>query len=259
VVLALDDGKFHVHEVLTGMESGEFVEILAGIREGDTVVTSAQFLIDSEASIAGSLNRLESVRPPVDQRSLDRVFVSGWVEDVDRESRRVRITHGPIDELGWPAMTMVFDAVPGLDLSAISAGQDVRFGLLQEGGGAYVLEHIFPGYDGGAELTEVDPGMDEIEPADTSAETERNIMGSGTVRGVKPEEGVLNLEHAPIPELDWPAMTMDFDVAEGVSLDGLVPGDEIHFGMRKVDAGGWVIQFIHVMASSDAGAEHDHD
>jgi Cu(I)/Ag(I) efflux system membrane fusion protein len=161
VVLALGDGQFHVHEVLTGMESGEFVEILAGIREGDTVVTSAQFLIDSEASIAGSLNRLESVRPPVDQRSLDRVFVSGWVEDVDREKRHVRITHGPIDELGWPAMTMVFDAVPGLDLSAIAAGQDVRFGLLQEGGGAYVLEHIFPGHGDGRDLQDVEPERDD--------------------------------------------------------------------------------------------------
>jgi Cu(I)/Ag(I) efflux system membrane fusion protein len=144
---------------MTGMESGDWVEIIAGIQEGERIVTSAQFLIDSEASIAGSLNRLESVRPPVDQRSLDRVFVSGWVEDVDRESRRVRITHGPIDELGWPAMTMVFDAVPGLDLSAIAAGQDVRFGLLQKGGGAYVLEHIFPGYGGGQDLLEVEPEL----------------------------------------------------------------------------------------------------
>ena len=157
VVLDVGDGQFHVHEVLTGMESGEFVEILAGIREGDTVVTSAQFLIDSEASISGSLNRLESVRPPAEQRPLDRVFVSGWVEDVDRENRTVRITHGPIDELGWPAMTMVFDALPGLDLSAIAAGQDVRFGLLQQDGGEYVLEHIFPGSGGDIELPDVAP------------------------------------------------------------------------------------------------------
>jgi hypothetical protein len=44
-----------------------------------------------------------------------------------------------------------------------------------------------------------------------------------------------------------------------VSLDGLAPGDEIHFGMRKSGAGGWVIQFIHVMKPSASGAEHDHD
>ena len=37
VVLASGDGTFHVHEVMTGLESGEFVEILAGIREGDVV------------------------------------------------------------------------------------------------------------------------------------------------------------------------------------------------------------------------------
>ena len=37
VVVAIGDGKFHVQEVMTGMESGEFVEILAGISEGDEV------------------------------------------------------------------------------------------------------------------------------------------------------------------------------------------------------------------------------
>ncbi len=40
VVVAVGDGKFHVHEVMTGLESGEYVEILAGISEGDEVVTS---------------------------------------------------------------------------------------------------------------------------------------------------------------------------------------------------------------------------
>ena len=259
VVLALGDGQFHVHEVLTGMESGEFVEVLAGIREGDSVVTSAQFLIDSEASIAGSLHRLESVRPPVDQRSLDRVFVSGWVEDVDRESRRVRITHGPIDELGWPAMTMVFDAVPGLDLAPISAGQDVRIGLLQEGGGAYVLEHIFPGHGDGGELLEVDPGLAAPAAADPVTTGTQDIMASGVVRGVDAENRVLNLEHAPIPELDWPAMTMDFEVDAALSLDGLAPGDEIHFTMRREGDGRWLIRSVHVMTSDGSHSEHDHD
>ncbi|MGD9020347.1 MAG: efflux RND transporter periplasmic adaptor subunit [Lysobacterales bacterium] len=58
VVLALGGGKFRVHEVLTGLESGEYVEVLAGISEGDRVVASAQFLLDSESSIAGSIRRL---------------------------------------------------------------------------------------------------------------------------------------------------------------------------------------------------------
>ena len=78
-------------------------------------------------------------RPPVDQRSLDRVFVSGWVEDVDRESRRVRITHGPIDELGWPAMTMDFELAPGASLEGLAPGDAVEFEMSGRGDGFRIL------------------------------------------------------------------------------------------------------------------------
>jgi Cu(I)/Ag(I) efflux system membrane fusion protein len=40
------------------MESGDFVEIISGLNEGDRVVTSGQFLIDSEASLRASFNRM---------------------------------------------------------------------------------------------------------------------------------------------------------------------------------------------------------
>ena len=264
VVLALGAGKFHVHEVLTGMESGEFIEILAGIREGDEVVTSAQFLIDSEASIADSLRRLESVRPDPGQRPLDRVYVSGWVDDVDRDNRRVRVRHGPIDELGWPAMTMVFDTVPGLDLSHISTGQDVRLGLLQRDSGEYVIEHIFPGGADAGEMTDVRPGQFAAEsgPAGHDGDTApKQVSAMAVVRGVDAVEHVLKLEHGPVPELDWPAMTMNFDVDPEVPIDSLAVGAEIHFTMHATADGGWVIDVIHVMteATDDGHGAHDHD
>lgn len=64
VVLALDGGRFQPVEVVPGEESGDWVEIRRGIKEGDTVVTSGQFLIDSEASVRASFQRMESA--PVD-------------------------------------------------------------------------------------------------------------------------------------------------------------------------------------------------
>ena len=60
VVVALGEGKFRAHEVVSGIESGDWVEILSGIREGDQVVTSGQFLIDSEASLKASFSRMGS-------------------------------------------------------------------------------------------------------------------------------------------------------------------------------------------------------
>jgi Cu(I)/Ag(I) efflux system membrane fusion protein len=147
LVVALGNGQFHVREVMTGMESGEFVEILAGISEGDEIVTSAQFLIDSEASIAGSIKRLDSVTHLPEERKLQAVFASGRVDAVDQEARWIRISHGPIEALGWPSMTMTFNVRPLVDLGQVKAGQDIRFALLQEHAGEYVIERINSGED----------------------------------------------------------------------------------------------------------------
>ena len=58
VILALGEGRFRPARVVSGLESGEKVEILEGLKEGERVVTSAQFLIDSEASLAGTILRM---------------------------------------------------------------------------------------------------------------------------------------------------------------------------------------------------------
>jgi len=60
VVVALGDGRFRSQLVLVGIESGDRVAIRRGLEEGDRVVTSAQFLIDSESNIESALQRLES-------------------------------------------------------------------------------------------------------------------------------------------------------------------------------------------------------
>jgi Cu(I)/Ag(I) efflux system membrane fusion protein len=59
VVLALGEGRFQPVEVVPGRESDDWVEIVKGIKEGDTVVTSGQFLIDSEANVRASFSRMQ--------------------------------------------------------------------------------------------------------------------------------------------------------------------------------------------------------
>jgi len=58
VILSLGEGKFEARSVKAGIESGDYVEILQGIKEGENIVTSGQFLIDSEASMRASLTRM---------------------------------------------------------------------------------------------------------------------------------------------------------------------------------------------------------
>lgn len=58
VILALGEGRFLPTTVVTGIESDGRVQILSGLEGTETVVTSAQFLIDSEArlqSVVGAM------------------------------------------------------------------------------------------------------------------------------------------------------------------------------------------------------------
>ncbi|HYQ71558.1 MAG TPA: efflux RND transporter periplasmic adaptor subunit [Gammaproteobacteria bacterium] len=58
VIVARGAGRFQPVEVVTGLESEEFIEILSGLQEGQEVVTSGQFLIDSESSLRTGLQRM---------------------------------------------------------------------------------------------------------------------------------------------------------------------------------------------------------
>jgi Cu(I)/Ag(I) efflux system membrane fusion protein len=58
VIVAIGDGRFKPVRVRIGIETGGQVEILSGLREGDKVVVSAQFLIDSESNLQASFRRM---------------------------------------------------------------------------------------------------------------------------------------------------------------------------------------------------------
>lgn len=60
LIIKTAEGRYQARQVVTGLESGEWIEIKSGVREGERVVTSAQFLIDSEAGLKASLNRMHS-------------------------------------------------------------------------------------------------------------------------------------------------------------------------------------------------------
>ncbi len=58
VILALGEGQFRPQPVTLGEEGEGAVQILAGLDGGETIVTSAQFLIDSEARLAAAVGAM---------------------------------------------------------------------------------------------------------------------------------------------------------------------------------------------------------
>jgi len=57
VMVALGDGRFVAREVRSGAESGDDIEILDGLADGEMIVVSGQFMLDSESQVRSSLRR----------------------------------------------------------------------------------------------------------------------------------------------------------------------------------------------------------
>jgi len=68
VIIDLGEGRFVPREVTAGMESGGYVEIKKGLREGEKIVLSGHFLIDSEASLKASLMRMTDTNKKKDNK-----------------------------------------------------------------------------------------------------------------------------------------------------------------------------------------------
>lgn len=62
-------------------------------------------------------------------------------------------------------------------------------------------------------------------------------MTDGEIRKVDKETKKITIRHAPIPNLDMPAMTMVFEVREPTLLDKFKAGDKVRFVADKSPSG----------------------
>jgi Cu(I)/Ag(I) efflux system membrane fusion protein/cobalt-zinc-cadmium efflux system membrane fusion protein len=59
VIVSLGEGRFEPRTVELGVASGDgWIEIRSGLREGEVVVTSGQFLLDSESNLQEAVQNL---------------------------------------------------------------------------------------------------------------------------------------------------------------------------------------------------------
>ena len=125
VMVAEEGGRFRPVDVDAGIESAGQTEIKRGLKLGQRVVVSSQFLIDSEASLKGVEARLNDEPKPTAANAAQRYDGQAKVEAVGRDA--VTLSHGPIAALKWGAMTMDFKLPKGGIPRGVEAGDRVDF------------------------------------------------------------------------------------------------------------------------------------
>ncbi|WP_321878625.1 efflux RND transporter periplasmic adaptor subunit [Paraburkholderia bannensis] len=153
VIVRGDDGQMRPVEVAIGRDAGSNTVIASGLTEGQQVVASGQFLIDSEASLKSVLPRLGASSADAASNAASSATSStapgyettGKIEKITPET--ITLSHQPVPALHWSAMTMAF-AKPSADAFAdVRPGETVRFAFRQT--------------DSGYQLTKVEPLGDQ--------------------------------------------------------------------------------------------------
>ena len=142
VIVRNDDGRFEQRDVILGREFGDEVEIASGLDEGEQVVASGQFLIDSEARLRSAFGSPAVPAPAPSASAAVTASPSvhaaqGKVESVEPDG--ITISHGPVPSLKWPSMTMGFDKPAPGAFPDIKPGDTIRFEFKEGGPSGYEL------------------------------------------------------------------------------------------------------------------------
>lgn len=146
VVVAREGGGFDVANVTVGTEADGKTAILSGLEEGQAIVLSGQFLIDSEASLGSTVSRLSAataaagVQDGAQGESRQLHLTEGTIRGITPEA--ITIAHGAVPSLNWDAMTMSFKPPakglpPGLEV-----GDRVSFSFAEAEQGGFQIDSL---------------------------------------------------------------------------------------------------------------------
>ncbi|WP_172566290.1 efflux RND transporter periplasmic adaptor subunit [Vibrio navarrensis] len=206
VVLAEGEGKYRSARIETGREADDKVEVLQGLNQGDRIVTSAHFMLDSESSQSADLSRINGV-----EASAETAWAKGEITDVMANHGMLTINHQPVPEWNWPGMTMNFNAAQGVDLSALQKGQAIEFEMQKTDDGQYQIVAI---------------------KADNSV-IASEVWLSGDISMLMADFGMVTLTHLPVTEWNWQAGEINFSVSDEINLSGFEEGQKVRFLVAK--------------------------
>ncbi|MBU2415430.1 MAG: copper-binding protein, partial [Gammaproteobacteria bacterium] len=147
----------------TGAFGDDYVEILDGLVLGDEVVTSAQFLLDSESSKSSDFKRLnigsKQVSMPASSTEMTKtsmssnamsaaeptnnVWVAARINRIDATTRMVNVNHDAITDWKWPKMTMDFELADWLTLDELPIGKDIQLEITRESSVKFMVTDYF--------------------------------------------------------------------------------------------------------------------
>ena len=249
VVLALGEGSFKSVAVKVGRFDSESVEILEGLSDGEKVVSSAQFLLDSESSKSSDFKRLNHDDSESDDASPSSVWVPAKIQSLMAAHKMLTLLHDPIPEWDWPEMTMDFIATDSVDFSLLNEGLSLHVEVTKTSSGDYQISNIhIP--DDSAEAG-MDMSKSNIEKSSVSSATV-----TGKVNSLMIDHGMINISRSAIEKWDRPEETVDFITDEGVSLSGISQGMEVNFTFEIRD-GNFIIVYISPLSDSEATESSD--
>jgi RND family efflux transporter MFP subunit len=148
VLVQLGEGRFESRPVKLGSRSDNYVEVREGVKEGEPVVVTANFLIDAESNLKAAVSGFgdAGASAPAGQPSAKGAGhqAEGTVESVDAKAGTVSLQHGPVASLKWPAMTMEFMVANEALLQALKPGAKVGIEFVERQPGEWVITAVKP-------------------------------------------------------------------------------------------------------------------
>ena len=145
-----EDGRFEPRDVKLGARSDNYLEVLDGVREGEAVVVSANFLMDAESNLKAAISGFGATASTASAAQATPAAASaghqaqGKVVDMDAKAQTLTISHGPVATLKWPAMTMDFAVANGALLKGLKPDAPIAFEFVERGKGEWVITKITP-------------------------------------------------------------------------------------------------------------------
>lgn len=250
VVLALGEGSFKSVAVRVGRFDGKSVEILEGLSEGEKVVSSAQFLLDSESSKSSDFKRMNHSASESDKSIPSSVWVKAQVQSMLADDKTLTLTHEAIPEWEWPEMTMDFTTTNSVDFSQLNEGLKLRVEITKTSSGDYQVSntHVPDPLVTNNSKAMSNMDMTQNNEAETSV---ASATVTGKVNSVMVDHGMINISRSAIEKWGRPAQTVDFITKDGVSLEGINKGMEVKFTF-EVREGNFVIVEISQLANSES-------